>query len=44
MTQNNLGLALSDQATRTEGSEGALLLAQAVEAYRPPERLPHRRM
>ena len=34
MTQNNLGLALWDQAARTEGAKGAELLAQAVTAYR----------
>jgi hypothetical protein len=32
-TQNNLGLALRDQADRTEGSKGAELLAQAVSAF-----------
>ena len=34
MTQNNLGIALWDQAARTEGAKGAELLAQAVSAYR----------
>ena len=34
MTQNNLGIALWDQAARTEGPKGAELLAQAVSAYR----------
>ena len=34
MTQNNLGVALRDQAARTEGPKGAELLAQAVSAYR----------
>jgi hypothetical protein len=34
LTQNNLGLALSDQAARTEGAKGAELLAQAMSAYR----------
>ena len=34
MTQNNLGVALWDQAARTEGAKGAELLAQAVTAYR----------
>ena len=33
-TQNNLGLALADQAGRTEGTAGAALLAEAVAAYR----------
>jgi hypothetical protein len=32
--QNNLGNALWAQATRTEGTKGADLLAQAVSAYR----------
>jgi tetratricopeptide (TPR) repeat protein len=32
-TQNNLGNALDDQATRTSGEEGRQLLAQAVTAY-----------
>ena len=34
MTQNNLGVALWDQAARTEGTKGAELLAQAVSAFR----------
>ena len=34
MTQNNLGIALGDQAARTEGAAGAALLAEAVAAYR----------
>jgi tetratricopeptide (TPR) repeat protein len=34
MTQNNLGNALRDQASRTQGTEGTALLAQAVLAYR----------
>ena len=33
-TQNNLGLALSDQGERTTGEEGNRLLAEAVSAYR----------
>jgi len=33
-TQNNLGLALRDQAARIEGTKGAELLAQAVTAHR----------
>jgi hypothetical protein len=33
-TQNNLGVALRDQAARTEGAKGAELLAQAVSAFR----------
>ena len=33
-TQNNLGIALWDQAARTEGPKGAELLAQAVAALR----------
>jgi hypothetical protein len=33
-TQNNLGNALQHQADRTERSEGAELLAQAVSAFR----------
>ena len=33
-TQNNLGLALSNQGSRTGGAAGAELLAQAVTAYR----------
>jgi hypothetical protein len=33
-TQNNLGAALWDQAARTEGPQGAELLAQAVSAFR----------
>ncbi|MFN3148040.1 MAG: hypothetical protein ACE368_23785 [Paracoccaceae bacterium] len=34
MTQNNLGTALQEQGSRTEGAAGAELLAQAVAAYR----------
>ena len=34
MTQNNLGIALWDQAARTEGAKGTERLAQAVTAYR----------
>ena len=34
MTQNNLAIALWDQADRTEGTKGVELLAQAVTAYR----------
>jgi len=34
MTQNGLGLALGNQAARTEGPRGAELLAQAVAAFR----------
>jgi hypothetical protein len=33
-TQNNLGIALRDEAARTEGIKGAELLAQAVTAFR----------
>ncbi|MGB0853732.1 MAG: helix-turn-helix domain-containing protein [Pikeienuella sp.] len=34
MTQNNLAIALCDQAARVEGEAGAALLAEAVTAYR----------
>jgi tetratricopeptide (TPR) repeat protein len=34
ITQNNLGTALREQGTRTEGQCGAQLIAEAVEAYR----------
>ena len=34
MTQNNLAIALSDQAARFEGAEAVELLDQAVDAYR----------
>ncbi|MCO8145575.1 tetratricopeptide repeat protein [Rhodovulum tesquicola] len=33
-TQNNLGIALETQGTRTAGPEGAALLGEAVDAYR----------
>jgi tetratricopeptide (TPR) repeat protein len=33
-TQNNLGIALQDQGTRTGGEEGRQLLAQGMTAYR----------
>ena len=33
-TQNNLGIALSDQAGRSEGAEAARLLGEAVTAYK----------
>jgi len=34
MTQNNLAIALRDQAVRAEGAEATALLGQAVDAYR----------
>jgi hypothetical protein len=34
MTQMNLGNALAEQGTRTEGEAGRKLLAEAVAAYR----------
>ena len=34
MTQNNLGIALKEQAIRSEGAQGTELLSQAVAAYR----------
>ena len=34
MTQNNLGIALQEQGTRTDGEAGRALLEQAVSAYR----------
>ena len=34
MTQNNLGIVLDDQGTRTTGEAGTRLLAEAVAAYR----------
>ena len=40
-TQNNLGNALSDQARRTQGTEGTALLSQAVTAYRLAPRGPN---
>ena len=42
-TQNNLGVALWDQAARTEGPKGAELLAQAVTAYRSALEVLHAR-
>ena len=34
MTQNDLGIALGDLASRSEGAQAAQYLQQAVEAYR----------